>query len=162
MSDTLKLLLLVEDDDNDIIITKRKIAKSSLPVVIGDILIARTVAETKQIISKQSENGKGIDILLLDLNLPDSQGLDTVDAIRPIYDRVLIVLTSVDDEMMGIEAIKRGADDYLVKSQLNEHLLSKSVYYSIERRRMYGKAEKVITKLDKMEVSLAQQATGSN
>jgi signal transduction histidine kinase/HPt (histidine-containing phosphotransfer) domain-containing protein len=78
----------------------------------------------------------GIDVTLLDLNLPDSQGLDTViktnDQARDVP---IIVLTGQDDEILAGEAMRIGAQDYLVKGQMDGNLLIHTVQYAIERKR---------------------------
>jgi signal transduction histidine kinase/HPt (histidine-containing phosphotransfer) domain-containing protein len=78
----------------------------------------------------------GIDVTLLDLNLPDSQGLDTViktnDQARDVP---IIVLTGQDDEILASMAISIGAQDYLVKGQMDGNLLIHTVQYAIERKR---------------------------
>ena len=78
----------------------------------------------------------GIDVVLLDLGLPDSEGLDTFQAIHATSPRLpIIVLTGRDDEELALEAARRGAQDYLAKGQLDGGLLSRSIRYSIERKR---------------------------
>jgi response regulator of citrate/malate metabolism len=144
MPETLNVVLLVEDDENDIIITKRKIAKSSL--VINEIIISRTLKDTISIVHE-----KKIDLIILDLNLPDSQGIATLDSVLAVYSGIVIVITSIDDELIGVEAIRHGADDYIVKNQLTDRMISQSVYYSIERRKTKQamcKAQETISKLE--------------
>lgn len=125
---TINVLLLVEDDENDIILTERKIQRSQLP--LDRLVVARTLAEAKSIIAGRPG---GIDVVLLDLNLGDSRGLDTLASLRPVYDGVLIVLTSIEDEMTGIDAIRTGANDYLVKNTLTEERLRSTVAYALVR-----------------------------
>ena len=75
------------------------------------------------------------DILLLDLNLPDSKGIDTVTPIRDLAPTLpVIVLTSQDDEAFAIEALKSGAQDYLIKGKIDRPLLERSIRYAIERQ----------------------------
>jgi len=77
------------------------------------------------------------DLILLDLGLPESSGLETFDSIRRAdADVPVVILTRLDDEQTGIEAIARGASDYLVKGATSlTALLGKSIVYSMERRR---------------------------
>ena len=76
------------------------------------------------------------DVLLLDLNLPDSQGLETLNRAYAQASGVpIVVLTVLADVALGIEAVKRGAQDYLVKEQVDGNLLMRSIYYAIERKR---------------------------
>ena len=78
-----------------------------------------------------------IDAILLDLGLPDSQGLDTF---TKLYDRAqglpIIMMTGLDDEELAVKAVGMGAQDYLVKGQLDNRLLVRTIRYSIERKRM--------------------------
>jgi len=74
------------------------------------------------------------DILLLDLSLPDSAGLGTVKKVTAISpDIPIIVLTGMKDEQIALQSVKAGAQDYLVKDQLNSELLIRSINYAIER-----------------------------
>jgi DNA-binding response OmpR family regulator len=142
MSD-INVLLLVEDDDNDIIITKRLISRSSIRV--NTVRIAKTLAEGMAIIRDDNVN-----MVLLDLNLPDSRGLDTLVEMRKSFDGIVIVLTSLDDELIGIEAIKSGADDYLIKNQINDALLRRSIIYSIERKKVKDKLASMIPRIQEL------------
>jgi signal transduction histidine kinase len=77
-----------------------------------------------------------IDAVLLDLNLPDSERLDTLTALRRAADTVpIIVLTGMRDRETGMEAFHRGADEYLVKDQLNRDLLIRSIYHAMVHKR---------------------------
>lgn len=76
------------------------------------------------------------DVVLLDLGLPDSQGLDTVRTVHEHASHVpLIVLTGLSDESVGVMAVQEGAQDYLVKGQVYGSLLVRSICYSLERKR---------------------------
>lgn len=75
-------------------------------------------------------------VVLLDLNLPDSENLETLTALRRVTEAVpIIVLTGVRDREMGIEAFHEGADEYLVKAQINSDLLVRSIYHAIVHKR---------------------------
>lgn len=74
------------------------------------------------------------DVVLLDLNLPDSRGLDTLAEVREHAERVpVVVLTGVSDQEIGVRALTRGAEEYLVKDEISAGLLVRSVYHAIER-----------------------------
>jgi PAS domain S-box-containing protein len=74
------------------------------------------------------------DILLLDLSLPDSFGLDTLKTVRSInQDISVVVLTGFDDQMLGVQALQLGAQDYLLKNDSHPKLLSRTIRYAIER-----------------------------
>jgi diguanylate cyclase (GGDEF)-like protein len=75
-------------------------------------------------------------LVLLDLSLPDSLGLETFDRVYAHSPAVpIIVLTGNDDHGLALSAVKRGAQDYLVKGRLDRELLLRSMHYSIERKR---------------------------
>jgi len=75
-----------------------------------------------------------VDVVLLDLNLPDSTGLDTLATVVEATEFVpVVVLTGLRDEQLGVEAIQRGAQDYLVKDEVTSDLLVRSMHHAIER-----------------------------
>ena len=77
------------------------------------------------------------DVLLLDLGLPDSNGIETVrDVIHLDRGVPIIVLTGHSDEFLGLEALKEGAQDYLLKGQIDSNLLMRSILYAVERQRL--------------------------
>ena len=77
-----------------------------------------------------------IAVILLDLTLPDSQGLDTFTRVHSQVPAVpIVILTGFDDEKLALEAVGKGAQDYLVKSQVDGKLLSRILRYAIERKR---------------------------
>jgi PAS domain S-box-containing protein len=77
------------------------------------------------------------DIVLLDLGLPDSQGIDTFLRLYQETPQVpIVVLTGLADSSVGIEAVRSGAQDYIVKNELESRLLTRCVRYAIERHRL--------------------------
>ncbi|MGB9936960.1 MAG: response regulator [Methanobacterium sp.] len=80
---------------------------------------------------------ENFDLLLLDLNLPDSWGFDTF--IRT-YDQApelpIVILSGFDDEDTAIKAVREGAQDYLIKGEIDGSLLARSIYYAIERKKI--------------------------
>lgn len=75
--------------------------------------------------------------LLLDLGLPDAQGMESVVSIRSVHPNVpIVVLTGRDDEQTGIEALREGAQDYLVKGKVDGDAIGRAVRYSIERKKL--------------------------
>jgi two-component system, cell cycle response regulator len=93
----------------------------------------------QQILQKQL-----FDIILLDLNLIDSQGIETFKAIIADYEHIpIIILSGLDDEETTIEAMHLGAQDYLVKDSTNTEVLLKSILYSIERMSLLKKIKEI-------------------
>jgi two-component system, cell cycle sensor histidine kinase and response regulator CckA len=78
----------------------------------------------------------GVQVILLDLGLPDSQGLATFTSLYARAPNVpIIVLSDLSDESLAIATLREGAQDYLVKGQSDGHLLARSIRYAIERKR---------------------------
>ena len=125
MPPTLRVLLVEDDDDY-----ARMLEAILGPA--GPLTLARvsTLHDAFTVIDEGS-----IDVILLDLGLPDSFGIDTVDRLRALVgERIpIVVLTSRDDDNIGVQAVHRGAQDYLVKSTTDVHLLTRSVWYARER-----------------------------
>jgi serine phosphatase RsbU (regulator of sigma subunit) len=98
----------------------------------------------------------GVDIVLLDLSLPDSQGLETFLRLHAVAPRVPVVLLSgLDDETLAILAVQKGAEDYLVKGQMDAGLLMRSIRYAIERTRRRN-AEQALRATD-LKLRMARQ-----
>jgi signal transduction histidine kinase len=77
------------------------------------------------------------DLILLDLSLPDSQGLSSLAPLMSRAPRIpIVVLTNTNDDNIAIEAVRQGAQDYLVKRQINPELLARSLCYAIERKQI--------------------------
>ncbi len=78
-----------------------------------------------------------VDIALVDLSLPDSQGLETVSRFgQTVGTMPFIVLTGIDDRKLALQAMSQGAQDYLVKGQITTDLLSRTTRYAVERGRI--------------------------
>ncbi|MCH7659236.1 MAG: response regulator [Euryarchaeota archaeon] len=76
------------------------------------------------------------DVLLLDLRLPDSTGLDTLEHVLTRTDTVpVIVLTGMPEASLGMEAVSHGAQDYLVKDDVTPEILTRAIRYAIERKK---------------------------
>ncbi|MBK8173990.1 MAG: response regulator [Rhodospirillales bacterium] len=76
----------------------------------------------------------GFDTILLDLGLPDSQGVETFQKLYEYAsDTPILVLTGLDDELAGIEAMRGGAEDYLLKREMRSPVLGRAIRYAIER-----------------------------
>jgi PAS domain S-box-containing protein len=123
-------ILLVEDSESDAALLQENIRLSKI-----DDLHFEVTGSLEQAIDYFKNNH--IDAALLDLNLPDSSGLDTVRNIRSTHPDVpIIVLTGVDDERTGVDAVRMGAQDYLVKGRTDGRTIARAIRYAIERKRM--------------------------
>jgi signal transduction histidine kinase len=88
----------------------------------------------------------GVDIILLDMGLPDGHGLDTVRRAHAAAPGVpVIVLTGLDDEALAAEAMKEGAQDYLIKGQIENRALPRALRHAIERHRMQTETDLIRT-----------------
>jgi len=77
-----------------------------------------------------------VDLVLLDLELPDSSTMNTLQKIQDASSVPIIVLTGTDDESVAVQAVRMGAQDYLMKKQLDSGLLIRSISYAIERKKV--------------------------
>lgn len=129
-------LLLVEDNADDALLIKRKLDNSVRARF--RIHVTTTLANGLSFISSQPP-----DLILADLGLPDSRGLQTVYSIMADAPHIpLVVLSGFDDEATAIKAVQAGAQDYLVKGQIDNPQLERSLYYSIERARLQNEIDK--------------------
>lgn len=98
------------------------------------------------------------DVILLDLSLPDSQGLDTVVQVQTVAPHTpIVVLTGLQDKQLALQAVAQGAQDYLVKGQLSSELLVKTVEYAIERTQILRKLQDRTQELVKTNEILQQR-----
>lgn len=95
-----------------------------------------------------------VDVVLLDLNLPDSSGFDTFERVYSTFPEVpVIVLTGLDDEELGIKAVQKGGC-YLNKADVGEHLLPQAIKHAIERKRLMAELEKSYQKFYNLSAHL--------
>lgn len=119
-------VLLVEDDDGDALLVEELLLDAGLPVALSR---ARSLADAEQM-------AKAASCALLDLDLPDSRGLQGLRILRErAPDLAVVVLTGLADEHLGEAAVAAGAQDYLVKGQVDGSLLQRVVRYAVERHR---------------------------
>ncbi len=110
-------ILLIEDNPGDI-----DIVHEMLPVTGPMGFQFESVSRLSEALARLER--KGIDLVLLDLGLPDSQGLQTFHKLRKAVPAVpVIVLSGANDQDLAVTAVRDGAQDYLVKGQINESLL---------------------------------------
>lgn len=137
-------VLLVEDDDGDAFLVQELMADAAEPIRLRR---ASTIAEA-------IAASPGARCALVDLGLPDAQGLDAVARLRAAApDLAVVVLTGLADRGRGIEAVAAGAQDYLVKGEVDGPIISRAIRYAIERRRAESDARRLL---------LAQQRQAEN
>jgi DNA-binding response OmpR family regulator len=143
-------ILLVEDNPGDVALLRGVLLK---PPPVGQFLLTQegTIQQAVDRLLRETP-----DVILLDLNLPDSRGTDTVRRMREAArDCPIIVLTSMDDEATGVEAIHMGVQDYLVKGTIDARTLGRTVRYAMERFRL----EKELARANSQLEVLLQQRT---
>jgi diguanylate cyclase (GGDEF)-like protein len=130
VSDQRERLLLVEDS-----IFQAKLLEDMLRMLDVDVQVEHT-ATLAAARAALGDGGPPLACIVLDLTLPDSSGLDGVTAMcSAAPDTPLVVVTATDDESLAIEAVRLGAQDYLIKGQIDPHVLRRSIRYAIERKR---------------------------
>lgn len=121
--------LLCEDEPSSLALLSEMLSASP---DIG--YVVETVGTLDAVVNKLSS--KTFDIILLDLFLPDSQGLATFEKVAAINQTIpVIIITSLDDKSIALKAIHSGAQDYILKGQLKRDLLNRTIEYAIERKK---------------------------
>jgi serine phosphatase RsbU (regulator of sigma subunit) len=138
-------VLLIEDDDGDALLVDELLLDAGAPFSMSR---ARSMAEARAVLADEL-------CVLLDLELPDSRGLQGVRLLQEFRpDLAVVVLTGISDEHLGEQAVAAGAQDYLVKGQVDGYLLQRVVRYAIERRR----AEETQRQLSEARLYAAENA----
>ncbi len=135
-------VLLIEDNPGDARLIHAVLAERGGPV---ELVSASRLAEGLE----RLDQG-GLDLVLVDLSLPDSAGLDTLARVQERAAAVpVVVLTGTDDEALGLEAVQKGAQDYLVKGQAPPALLNRAIRYAIERKQAQEKIRTLAADLER-------------
>lgn len=125
--------LLLEDNPGDVRLVQESLAQSKSAQVEWTISTHLEDAVDKI-------NHTKFDIVLLDLSLPDSQGLNTFLHFQTLVPNIpIVILTGTDDETLALEAVQKGAQDYLVKGQIPGDSLMRAIRYAIERQQLQQK-----------------------
>lgn len=134
-------VFMIEDNDDDAELIRRFL----------------TVGQSRQIEVEVSDRlssalerlrGEKYDIILSDLGLPDGWGLDTFVKVHSEFPAIpIIILTGSDDEAGALEAMRRGAQDYLVKNQITGTSLVRVIRYAIERQKLLARLEKSLKEI---------------
>jgi PAS domain S-box-containing protein len=123
------VILTVEDNPSDLFLLEHMLRSSGLE--IRQLYSTDTIGEAYRLLGERE-----IHLVLLDLSLPDSWGIHSYMQLKAVVQKIpVIILTGLSDTKVALEAIKEGAQDYLVKSDLTEGLLAKTIQYSLERKR---------------------------
>lgn len=133
--------LLIEDNAGDAFLVRDMLANEQVVKIDLELVPSLTAG-----IGRIREGS--IDIVLLDLGLPESHGLDTLKLLLPEAGNLpVIVLTGLYDQDVGAKAVCNGAQDYLIKGDVGSGVLVRSILYAIERKKMENEKEKLLQEL---------------
>jgi two-component system, cell cycle response regulator len=147
MATAVTKILLVEDNNGDARLIEE--ALSEIAKLRFELVRCVTLAQALEFCSNNNP-----DAVLLDLGLPDAQGLETVRRMhRATQQAPLVVLTVSNDDDLAIRALQEGAQDYLPKAQISGPLVWRALRYAMERQRV---------QLELLNLSLIDELTGLN
>jgi signal transduction histidine kinase len=149
-------VLLVEDNDEHAELMRQLLLKSDQPVFqVTRFGALRNALDALDL--------AGFQIILLDLTLPDSEGMTTFQRMQNrAPDLPIVVLTGIDDEGMAVETVKRGAQDYLVKGRVDDRLLVRSLLYALERKKNQHELKRARDDLERRVEARTAELVASN
>lgn len=149
-------LLVVEDNPADSDLIREYL--SEIKEFSSNLICVSTLKDAKDFLKVNS-----VHVVLVDLSLPDSRGLDTIQSVIDFVKTApAIVLTSLDDNGLALKAIESGAQDYLLKGNLNADVLARVIRYSLQRRKWMTRLDEVQSQFytsQKMD-SIGRMASG--
>jgi len=141
MSELAHKILLIEDSPSDEFFLREVIAGTGGCFALA---VARTLAEGLEAAGREKFH-----VVFLDLSLPDSRGLDTVrKAVSGMPDVPVVVLTGLEDAKAGVDSLRAGAQDYLIKGNISVDLIARSARYAIKRHRILRDLHEAQTHLE--------------
>jgi putative two-component system response regulator len=154
MSDTNIKVLVIEDNIADAQLIAEMVEESDPGAM--ELKYAETLAAGTKMLSND-----GFSAVLLDLGLPDSKGLGTLKKVLTTFPSLpVIVLTGLADDKTGMEAVKIGAQDYIIKGQFTWQSIYSSIRYSIERREMQARLEENLDRQRKIVKGVVEALVG--
>src|SRR5688572_5479085 len=132
MSDASTKILLVEDNTGDAGLLRAAFSEVSTSNFSFRLVHAERVTHALACLTQEP-----FDVVLLDLSLPDARGMETIVRVRDAAPSLpIVIMAGLDDENVAIEAIRQGAQDYLVKGQVDSGMLVRAIRCAIERKRI--------------------------
>lgn len=123
-------ILLVEDDAGDIELLEAYLEPMEAETI--ELVVCQWLRDAKKKLEMQH-----FDLILLDLSLPDSVGLDTFRKVQELVPEIpIVILSGLSDQELVLQAVRLGAQDYLTKDQVNSQILLRSIHYAVERQRL--------------------------
>ena len=134
-------LLLVEDNPGDARLIKEMLSGPAYFGVTYQLSHVEILNAAVQVCSNNR-----FDVVLLDLNLPDSTGLGTLESLNGLLPQIpIIVLTGLNDAELTMQSVQHGAQDYVTKEECTSQLLTRAIYYAIERKRIEAQLKHLAT-----------------
>ena len=135
MSPSLNKILIIEDNPFDYHFSRNLLKKRDGHLIVEGV---SRMSDAKKILCDLS-----FDLIFLDLNLPDSSGLNSLHTLLSIAPQIpVVVLTSNDDKETAINALNAGAQDYLIKGEITGSILERSIRYAFERKQSADRLKK--------------------
>ncbi len=145
-------ILLVEDDAEFAAVLRIRLGKETNPPL--GITCAPDLQQALELLNSQR-----FDLILLDLMLPDSSGIQTFLKIHAQVRHIpVVILTGLDSDNLAIDAVRKGAEDYLVKADINTRLLLRIVHHAIDRHRIKEKLASVTGRLRETNLLLEKMS----
>jgi DNA-binding response OmpR family regulator len=142
MSENPLKVLLIEDNPGDAFLIKFYLSESTTPAF--ETLHAETIQQAYDLLQQHT-----FDIILQDLNLPDSHGVDSIKKLLEKFPgNLVLVLTGLTDEEVGLETVRYGAQDFLVKGKFDGKVLVTSLLFAYERFKLNNKLSKYQEEID--------------
>lgn len=151
MTDAQVRVLLIEDNFGDARLVKHMLAQTHGAGF--DLQVAGRLSEGLKLLSDG-----GLDVVLLDLSLPDASGLSTFVRTHAHAPGIpILVLSGLDDEALAIQSVQEGAQDYLIKGQVDSGMLARSIRYAIERNRAEEERKRLLELIQEQNERLQLQ-----
>ena len=145
-------VLLVEDDREFADILRIRLSKETNPRLA--ITCLPTLQQAQQALTETTW-----DLILLDLMLPDSSGIQTFSALHSQARHVpIVIMSGLDNDALAIDAVREGAEDYLVKGEINSRFLLRIMHHAIDRHRIKEKLASVTGRLRETNLRLEKMA----
>lgn len=124
-------VLLVEDSDSDARLVSVYLSDNARGRMVFRLTHVKSLDE-----AISEANSVSFDVILLDLDLPDASGLKGVEQLSACYSCPIIVLSGSRDEQLALMAVRNGAQDYLIKDEIDQRHLERSISYAMERQQL--------------------------
>lgn len=151
-------VLLVEDNPGDARLIEKRLEKTDCPLLAARVEVVRAESLTEAISVLEADLP---DAMLLDLGLPESRGIATLERMDAYINKLpIIVLTGLDDNDVAVRAVRSGAQDYLHKDGIDSTKLARALRYAFERQRVQREVQTRISEMDRI-ITLGTLAAGT-